>query len=429
MEHTCNSSLENGVQKDFTNPFFVKKSLQLPCGAVLKNRFAKSAMSENMAQGFRPDQKFETLYSRWAQGGCGLLVTGNVMIDALHLGEPNNVVIDVDHVFKEELKRWSAAGSQNGTHLWMQLNHPGKQSPKFLNRSPVGPSAVPFQSALSKMFECPRALEENEILHIIDRFAFAANIAKECGFTGVQIHGAHGYLVSQFLSPLHNVRTDRWGGSLENRMRFVVEIYHAIRKSVGGEFPISIKLNSADFQKGGFTEEESIQVASKLSALGMDLIEISGGTYEAPEMTGATRQDKKQSTLQREAYFLQFCEQIRSKVKSPLMLTGGFRTLEGMEHALQSGACDVIGLARSIALVPDFPNRLMSGEAVQSEVKPISTGIRAIDQAVPLEIIWYTEQIHRMGRGKLPRATASALKTVFRMFLSLGIQALRKVRT
>ena len=157
----------------------------------------------------------------------------------------------------------------------MQINHPGKQSPKSLSKEPVAPSAIPLSGGVAVAFNPPRALTEEEILDLIKRFGNTARIAK-AGFTGVQIHSAHGYLVNQFLSPHHNQREDQWGGNAENRMRFLMEVYHEMRRQVGDDFPIGIKLNSADFQRGGFTEEESMQVLKTIDEAGIDLIEISG---------------------------------------------------------------------------------------------------------------------------------------------------------
>jgi 2,4-dienoyl-CoA reductase-like NADH-dependent reductase (Old Yellow Enzyme family) len=275
------------------------------------------------------------------------------------------------------------------------------------------------------VFNTPRALSEEEIIEIIERFAYAAKVCKENGFTGVQIHGAHGYLVSQFLSPTHNQRSDQWGGSIENRMRFVSEIYKAIRVEVGPHFPISIKLNSADFQKGGFTKEDSMAVVKHLSELGIDLIEISGGTYETPVMTGT---NVKASTKAREAYFLDYCEEVRKIVKSPLMLTGGFRSSHGMNEALSSGVCDMVGIARSLAINPDFSNELLSGKDVKSLVKPLTTGFPFLDRTFPLEIVWYTDQIHLLGKGENPNIHRSPLRSVLGMVWELGVNVLKKVR-
>lgn len=425
MSHK-NSTIDQNEKR----PALLSESLTLDCGVVLKNRLAKSAMSENMASAQHiSNELFERAYETWAKGGTGLLITGNVMVDSRHLGEPNNVVIEKGHEGLDQLKAWAKAGTSDGTHLWIQLNHPGKQSPKFINKEPVAPSAIPFRSALSKVFYTPRALLESEIEEIIARFAYAAKVARDAGFTGVQIHGAHGYLVSQFLSPLHNQRMDQWGGSLENRMRFVLQIYHAIRDEVGVHFPISIKLNSADFQRGGFSEEDSIVVAQKLSEAGIDLIEISGGTYEAPKMTGVQKMGTKPSTLQREAYFLDYCERVRSKVRCPIMLTGGFRTAVGMEQALRSQACDLIGLARSLAINPNFSQQLLSGKTVESKVKPLTTGIASLDRIIPLEIVWYTQQIQLMGQGKKTSPHLSPLLLVLKTIFKTGAKSLMRVRT
>ena len=202
-------------------------------------------------------------------------MTGNVMVDRNALGEPGNIVIE-DERDITLLKNWAKVGTQNNNHLWMQINHPGKQSPKNLSKEPVAPSSIPVGGNLSNVFNHPRALKHDEILGIIKRFGNTAYIAKKAGFTGVQIHAAHGYLINQFLSPYHNKRNDAWGGSLENRMRFLMEVYHEIRRRTGEKFPIAVKLNSADFQRGGFTEEDSMKVLKAIDKAGIDLIEISG---------------------------------------------------------------------------------------------------------------------------------------------------------
>ena len=382
--------------------------LMLPNGIELPNRIAKAAMSEALGTADnRVTPALEKLYARWSEGGCGLLITGNVMVDRRALGEPGNIVLE-DERDMDLLQRWASAGSRYGNQLWVQLNHPGKQAPLGLNRETVSPSAVPFSPAMQRFFGTPRALEVAEIEDIITRFGTAARLAKEAGFTGIQIHGAHGYLVGQFLSPHHNVRTDEWGGSPENRRRFVLRVLAAIRAEVGAQFPVGIKLNSADFQKGGFSEEESLDTIKALSEAGIDLIEISGGTYEAPAMTGVRA---KESTRKREAYFLEFAEKARATVSTPLMLTGGFRTADGMAAAIDSGAVDLVGLARLLAIEPDAPNRLLAGHSTYHHVRPIRTGIRAVDRMALMEITWYTRQLRRMGKGRHPKPTESGFKS------------------
>lgn len=381
----------------------------LPNGTVVKNRLAKSAMSE--ALGTTDNHVTEgltNLYRRWADGGIGLLITGNVMVDRRALGEPNNVALE-DESDLELLKQWAAAGTRNGTQLWMQINHPGKQVPKGLNAESVAPSAIPFGKEIAAFFATPRELTEAEILDLIQRFGRTAAIAKKAGFSGVQIHGAHGYLVSQFLSGHHNQRTDQWGGNVVNRRRFVLEVFKSIRAQTGPDFPVGIKLNSADFQKGGFTEEESLDVIRALSEAGIDMIEISGGTYEAPVMAGVKEVPVKDSTRRREAYFLEFAEKARQAVKTPLMLTGGFRSAEGMSEAITSGAVDFVGIARSLAIEPDVPNRLLSGQQPRFAVKPIKTGIKPIDRMALMEVAWYSRQLRRMANGGEPKPNESGL--------------------
>lgn len=381
----------------------------LPNGTRLRNRLAKASMSEALGTyDNHATQKIVALYRRWAKSGIGLLLTGNVMIDRRALGEPGNIVIE-DESDLPVLKQWAEAAKVEGTSLWVQLNHPGKQSPKGLNTFNLSPSAIPFRQDIAAFFETPRQASEADIQDIIQRFGRSAAICKKAGFGGVQIHGAHGYLISQFLSPHHNQRTDQWGGSAENRRRFVLAVYHEIRQQVGPEFPVGIKLNSADFQKGGFTEEESMETIQALSAAGIDLIEISGGTYEAPAMSGVVGAAVKTSTSSREAYFLSFAERVRKSVNVPLMVTGGFRSYAGMNDALQSGALDIVGLARMLAIDPDAPKALLNGRECDQLVRPISTGIKAIDKMGIMEVLWYTRQLKRIAEGRNPKPNESGL--------------------
>ncbi|MBU2873793.1 NADH:flavin oxidoreductase/NADH oxidase family protein [Marinobacter salexigens] len=409
----------------------LSKPLSLKNGKIIPNRFAKSAMSETLGTiDNRVTQELVTLYRTWAEGGTGLSITGNVMVDRRHIGEPQNVVLE-DEQDIELLKAWAKAGKAGGKQIWMQLNHPGKQIPKMLNKEPVSPSAIPFRKEMQSMFGTPRALTGPEVEDIVERFARSAAIAEKAGFDGVQIHGAHGYLVSQFLSPHHNQRTDEWGGSAEKRMKFVLEVYRAIRASTNPDFCVGIKLNSADFQRGGFTEDESLAVIDALASEGIDLVEVSGGNYESPAMAKGTGKGKgsggvKQSTLAREAYFLEFAEKVRKRVDVPLMVTGGFRTSEGMARAIASGATDLVGLARPLVVEPDLPNRIMSGEAFTSLVRPIKTGIKAIDNMALMEVSWYARQLGRMGNGKPPRQHDRGLLSLAEV---LGVMTTRGVRT
>ena len=228
------------------------KSLTLPCGSVLRNRIAKSAMTEGLADPFdNPTSAHNTLYRTWDAGGLGLQITGNVMIDRRFLERFGNVVVEDEQAI-DALKAWAAAGHATDGQIWMQISHPGRQCQKLVNTRPMAPSAV--QLRLMGLFGNPRAMSENDIADVIARYTNTARIAQKAGFDGVQIHGAHGYLISQFLSSATNQRRDKWGGSVANRARFLREIIASVRNEVGNDFPVSVKLNSADFQKGGFKD-------------------------------------------------------------------------------------------------------------------------------------------------------------------------------
>lgn len=416
------TNLNKDVQEHMDDQSWIllNQAFTLPSGMVLPNRLAKSAMSEALATyDNHPTPLLVELYRRWAASGIGMLITGDVMIDRRALGEPGNVVIE-DETDIGLLKQWANVVTSQGSTLWAQLNHPGKQSPKGLNTFNLSPSAVPFRQDMAAFFDTPREATTADILEIIERFGRSAAICQKAGFSGVQIHGAHGYMVSQFLSPHHNQRTDEWGGSAENRRRFVLAVYASIRKHVGPSFPIAIKLNSADFQKGGLSEEESLATIQALATAGIDFIEISGGTYEAPAMSGAVKLPQRASTLAREAYFLDFAEKIRASVKVPLMLTGGFRSLAGMNQAIQTGAVDLIGLARLLAIEPDAPNSLLAGQDPKHQVRTITTGIKPIDKMGVMEILWYARQLKRIATGKHPRPNESGLWAFLASILKSG---------
>ncbi len=389
----------------------------LPCGARAKNRFFKAAMSEALAgsDGRVPVERMERLYGAWASGGSGVVLTGNVMIDRRAISEPGNVVLD-DASDREGFARWARAGSAHGAQLWMQLNHPGKQAPAALNRETVAPSAIGYSAEMKAVFRTPRALTSAEILALIERFATSAALAREAGFSGVQIHGAHGYLVSQFLSPKHNVREDEWGGGAENRMRFAREVYRAIRDKCGRDFVVAVKLNSADFQRGGFTEDESLAVIEALARDGIDCVEVSGGTYEAAAMMGSSKGSPQgERSRAREAYFLEFAAKVRAKVRVPLAVTGGFRTVDGIERALSDGATDFIGLARPLACEPDWPARVLRGESRESVVRPVKTGVRFFDERALPELSFYEAQLRRIADGETPLTSTTGAKALWEM--------------
>lgn len=404
---------------------------KLPCGATLPNRLCKTAMTEGLAdEHLRATARHVELYRRWAEGGAGLLITGNVMIDRRVLERPGNVAIDNNDGL-EQLKAWAKAGTSNGNHLWMQISHAGRQSPRYVTGQPMGPSAV--QLEMLGNYARPRALKEEEILDFIQRFAHVAVVAKQTGFTGVQIHAAHGYLISSFLSPITNQRTDAWGGSLQNRARILIEAIRATRKAVGPDFPIGVKLNSDDFRKGGFNHEDCLQVVEWLNNESVDLLEISGGTYEQPRLLGfdgkaesKAVEPQRESTKKREAYFLEYAVAIRKVAKMPLMVVGGFRTRAAMEATLGAGECDMIGLARPLCTHADTPKQLISGEmsvapAFEKTLKlgpgKMFSGVSPVFLFKILHVLgtqgWYYQQLAHMADGGREPLKRSVLKAFF----------------
>ena len=335
------------------------ESLQLPCGAILPNRLAKSAMTEGLADTFdQPTESLMQLYETWSMGGTGLHITGNVMIDRRYLERAGNVVLEEGSDLLP-FKEWARRGQVGGNHLWVQLSHPGRQCPRMVNAKPLSPSDV--QLDMLGNFGKPRAMTEDDIAEVITRFARSASLAKEAGFKGIQIHSAHGYLLSQFLSPKINLRTDKWGGSLENRARLLRNVVRAAREAVGSDYPIAVKLNSADFQKGGFSLEDSNQVARWLGEDTVDLLEISGGTYEQLSLLGVEPTEVRESTRKREAYFIEYAKSTREAAQIPLMVTGGFRSRDVMEQALMHQELDVVGIARPLCTQVNASRELIEG--------------------------------------------------------------------
>jgi 2,4-dienoyl-CoA reductase-like NADH-dependent reductase (Old Yellow Enzyme family) len=343
--------------------------LTLPCGATLFNRLAKGAMTEGLAspEGI-PTPELSRLYGLWADGGASMLLSGNIMLDRDHLERPGNVILDQqpDATMAAALADWAKVATRNGNHFWAQLSHAGRQTQTNVNKHPKAPSAVKV-GLPGGQFGKPIALSVAEIEEVVRRFGMAAKACQTAGFTGVQIHAAHGYLLSQFLSPRTNLRTDAYGGDLANRARALMDAVTTVRAAVGPKFPVSVKLNSADFQKGGFAFDESLQVAQWLEQAGVDIIEISGGTYEQPKLLGVAGMEAEdnqavaQSTLMREAYFVDFAVAMQEKVTIPLMVTGGFRRRAAMEQAIASGGADLIGLGRPMCVATDAPAQLLAG--------------------------------------------------------------------
>lgn len=382
--------------------------LTLPNGAVVPNRLAKAAMEENMADdNHLPGPALNALYAAWAKGGVGLILTGNVMVDPTALTGPGGVVLDA-HQPLEPFRAWAAASRAGGAQVWMQINHPGRQIMAAMGQGAVAPSAVTLDMAkYSKLFATPRALEPAEIAAIVERFAVAAERAEQAGFTGVQVHAAHGYLISQFLSPLSNRRTDAWGGSLENRARLLLDVVRAVRARVSPGFCVSVKLNSADFQKGGFEAADATVVVGWLNTLGVDLVELSGGSYESPAMQG----EAKSSTLAREAYFIDFAREIGATATMPVMVTGGVRRLAVAQQALEAkdgrDGVDLVGVGRAMAFAPDLPARWRRGHAPEIALPSVAWRNRIMASLADMAVA--KAQLHRMGAGRDPKASVSPL--------------------
>ena len=398
--------------------------ISLPNGSVLPNRLCKSAMTEGLADKFDlPTPALIQLYKTWSQGGTGLHITGNVMVDRRYLERAGNVVLEDDKNL-DLFRTWSKQGTTGGNHLWVQLNHPGRQCPKMVSTEPLSPSDV--QLAMLGNFARPRPMDQSDIEQVIERFITSARLVKEAGFTGVQIHCAHGYLLSQFLSPKINQRQDQWGGSLENRARIIRRIIVGVRAAVGADFPIGVKLNSADFQKGGFSLEDCLTVASWLGEDGVDLLEISGGTYEQLSLIGVEPTDVRESTRKREAYFIEYAERIKQSAQIPVMITGGFRSRDVMERAIESGEVDVIGLARPLCTEPDCSAKLIQ-QTIQSidcyeDKLVLGTGFWGNNSSSNLikainsfgQVGFYYWQIIRLSKGLAPELQLGTFKAFLR---------------
>lgn len=378
------------------------EALQLPNGQVISNRIAKAAMEENMADlNQAPSRELKQLYTTWAEGEPGLLLTGNVMIDRRAMTGPGGVALENEQHL-DSFREWADVARAKGVHFWVQLSHPGRQTMANLGQQALAPSAIALDlGSFSRMFATPRAMTEDDIQDVIQRFATSARLAEKAGFTGVQIHGAHGYLLSQFLSPLSNHRTDRWGGSLENRARLLLEAIHAVRASVSPSFCVAVKLNSADFQRGGFDAADARAVVELLNPLPIDLLELSGGSYEAPAMQGEARDGR---TLAREAYFLEFAKELATIARMPLMVTGGIRRLPVVQHLLDSGIA-MAGIATALTLEPQLIRHWREGRDLNPQLKPIDWKRKPLAALATLALV--RDQMRRLSRGRLPNAKAA----------------------
>ncbi|ETA50307.2 NADH:flavin oxidoreductase/NADH oxidase family protein [Ponticoccus alexandrii] len=365
------------MSKMQTSP--LAQPLTLPCGARLKNRIAKSAMSDSLGDGAgNPTDDQVRLYERWARGGLALSIIGEVQGTPHFAEKPGNLILN-DQSDSARLKRLAEAGATESAQLWLQLGHAGAMADAPIS-IPKGPSALNLPG-----LTCG-ALSMEEVHALPAEFAHTASLAKELGFGGVQIHAAHGFLLSQFLSPLFNKRQDAYGGSLQNRMRLLLEVISEMRSVVGPEFPIGIKLNATDQLEGGFTEDEALEVIAAVDQMAIDLIDISGGTYFPGAASASDRAGSG-------PYFLEFAGRARERTKIPLMVTGGFKTRAQAENAIAEGKADLIGLARALVVDPELPSFWLSGQRGEPQFPrfndPPEGGVTA----------WYTMQITQNAKG------------------------------
>ncbi|WP_087725634.1 NADH:flavin oxidoreductase/NADH oxidase family protein [Pandoraea sp. PE-S2T-3] len=394
--------------------------LTLPNGTTIPNRLAKAAMEENMADAdHAPSDALLRLYDAWARGGAGLILTGNVMIDAQAMTGPNGVVLQ-DDAHLERFRRWADTARAQGAQIWMQLNHPGRQMQSALGQPTVAPSAVALDlGSLSKRFAVPRELTPADIADVQARFVRSAELAERAGFNGVQIHAAHGYLLSQFLSPLTNKRQDGWGGSLENRARLLIDVVRAVRQVVSPGFAVAVKLNSADFQRGGFSADDAKRVVELLNPLGVDLVELSGGSYEAPAMQGQARDGR---TLAREAYFLEFARDITAVARMPLMVTGGVRRRTVAERVIDSGVA-MVGIATALSIDPALPRHWRDGKHSEPNLRPITWKSKTLGSLANMAVVKF--QLNRLSAGRTTKPDVSPLRALILQQIATACQTRR----
>ncbi|MEC5292458.1 NADH:flavin oxidoreductase/NADH oxidase family protein [Aurantimonas sp. C2-6-R+9] len=354
--------------------------LKLPCGVTLKNRIAKSAMSDSLGDGTgHPTAEQIRLYQRWAGGGLAVSIIGEVQGNAAYAEKPGNLVLNETSDL-DRFRELAQQGSENGTELWLQLGHAGALA-YAPTSAPNGPSALDLRG-----LRCGE-LSIEEIHRLPFEFARTARLARLAGFGGVQIHAAHGFLLSQFLSPLFNKRSDEYGGAIANRMRLLLEAVDATRAAVGPDFPIAVKLNSSDQLEGGLDEDDALEVVAALDRSSVDLIDMSGGTY----FPGAKSASDGAGPG---PYFLKFAKRARAMTTKPLMLTGGFKTRAQAEDAVASGAIDIVGLARALVLEPSLP------DLWKADQKPEPAFPRFASAPEGGITAWYTMRLTEIGEDR-----------------------------
>lgn len=351
--------------------------LQLPCGVVLKNRIAKAAMSDDLGDGCgSPTEAQQRLYGLWASGGAAVSLVGETQVGPWAPENYGNLVLEPLRE-AEHFRTLAEVATANDTHFWAQLGHAGALA------VPVsGPVKAPSALDVAGIHAVEMTAEEIGALPAI--YAKAALNARSAGFTGVEIHAAHGFLLNQFLSPLFNRRTDRWGGSPERRAQLLLEIIASVRSAVGSGFPVAVKINATDQLAGGIEEAEALDLVTMLDETEIDLIDISGGAY-FPGAAAASDGTKAGP------YFLDFARLTRNRTGKPLMTAGGFKKKAEAEEALSSGAVEMVGLARALVLDPALPGKWLRETGEEAVFPRFSStppgGVTA----------WYTERLHQWG--------------------------------
>lgn len=331
-------------------------------GMQLRNRFVRSATWEGMAEeDGAVTPKLIELMVQLARGGVGLIISGHAYVSREGQAGPRQLGVYSDSLVPG-LSRMAEAVHEGGGRIVLQLAHAGCHAASALSGvQPLGPSA---RSAEPDPDHGCREMSPQDLEQTIAAFAAAALRAKRAGFDGVQIHAAHGYLLSQFLSPFYNKRTDRFGGSLENRSRLVLEVLRTIREAVGKDYPVLIKMNSQDFLEGGLTVDEMLRVAGALQRGGIDAIELSGGTSYSGKCI-PVRKGKIESPDQ-EVFYREEARRYRQQVQTPLILVGGVRSLEVAEQLVDTGLTDFVALSRPLIREPALVSRWQSGDTRRS---------------------------------------------------------------
>jgi len=425
------------------NEMPIGQSLELPCGLKLSNRIIKAAMEESLGHDDnQPNKYIYRLYERWAKGSFGLLLTGNVQVDERYPGLMTDLMItNKDKIDLEKWKHYADVCQSHGTPAIVQINHAGRQSPigkRPFMQPTIAPSPIPmslgdniFAKTIQRIvIGTPKEMTRTEIDEAVGKFADAAELMFKAGFAGVEIHGSHGYLVSSFLSPKTNKRTDEYGATPKDRTKFLFRVIDAIRAIVPSTFAVGVKMNSADFSTGGLTEDEAQDQIRWINEHGgIDFIEISGGTYEAPTMFSTEYQSRSERSRKREAYFIEFAAKVRNITTIPLIVTGGFRSRQGMNDATRSNACDMVGIARPTCLQFNLPEILLNKNIADEDARALRYEIRGIQifNLLPISTIgsgigtlWHNWQMHRVAiENREPDPTLTIHGKIFQIIFRM----------